>query len=356
MLPISVCIIAKNEEARIERCLSSLVPYGFEIILVDTGSTDLTKELAAKYTNHIYDFVWVDDFSAARNFSLERASNEWILMMDCDEWIEEIDLEELAYFRKQLSHAAGSVTRRNLTDASDALISTIDYTERFFSKRRFHYTGIIHEQLTPKYEKSFETFLLNTTIGHSGYLMTPEQRRAKSERNISLLQKQLLEKPEDSYTLYQLGKGYEMIPDADKACHYFERALLSNPRLDFSLAYTQALLISYGEALLDTKQFHKALTLANYKEALSDNADYFYLLGLIYSRNQLYENALDSFETALSCTTVRRLGTNSFLSYYEIGVILTMISEWEMAKNYFKQCGEYAPAQHALRVLKEQNL
>lgn len=354
MIPISVCIIAKNEEARIERCLSSIVPYGFEIILVDTGSTDRTKELAFKYTNKIYDFVWMDDFSAARNFSLEKASNDWIFMMDCDEWIEQIDLEELNYFRKHLSHAAGSVTRRNLTGTPDVPSSTIDYTERFFSKRRYHYTGIIHEQLTPKYEKSFETFLLNTTISHSGYLMTEEQRKEKSQRNISLLEKQLSEKPDDTYTLYQLGKGYEMLPDPERACHYFEKALRAD--LDFSLAYTQALLISYGESLLDTKQFSKAISLADYKDSFYDNADYFYLMGLVYSRNNLYENALESFETALSCTMSRRSGTNSYLSYYEIGVILSLISEWEMAKNYFRQCGKYAPALHALKILEEQGL
>ena len=67
MIPISVCIIAKNEEKNIERCLSSLTPYGFEIVLVDTGSNDKTKELAANYTNCIYDFKWNDDFSTARN-------------------------------------------------------------------------------------------------------------------------------------------------------------------------------------------------------------------------------------------------------------------------------------------------
>ena len=354
MLPISVCIIAKNEEERIERCLSSLLPYDFEIIIVDTGSTDRTKELAAKYTKYIYDFTWVDDFSAARNFSLEKATNDWIFMMDCDEWIDQIDIEELEYFRQNLSHAVGSVSRRNLTGTPEHPSSTTDQTERFFSKKHFHYTGIIHEQLTPKYEKSFDNYLLNTTIGHSGYLMTEEQRINKSHRNISLLEKQLSTKPDDTYTLYQLGKGYEMLPDFQRACHYFEKAL--HPDLDFSLAYTQALLLSYGDCLLETEQFGKALELVQYQEHFTNHADYYYLLGIIFVKNNLYENALDAFEVALSCTTARRTGTNSFLSYYEIGVILSRISAWGMAKNYFRQCGDYPPAIHALHTLTEQGL
>ncbi len=79
MFPLSVCIIAKNEEAHIEECLKRLVPYGFEIVLTDTGSTDQTLAAAAKYTDRIFHFDWCDDFSAARNFCMEKASHNWIL-------------------------------------------------------------------------------------------------------------------------------------------------------------------------------------------------------------------------------------------------------------------------------------
>lgn len=354
MLPVSVCIIAKNEEKNIERCLSSLQPYGFELVVVDTGSTDRTKELASKYTDKIYDFIWCDDFSAARNFSLEKATNNWIFMMDCDEWIEDIDIEELQYFRKHLSHAAGSVTRRNLTGTPENPSMTTDQTERFFSKKLYKYTGVIHEQLTPKYEKSFETFLLNTTIGHDGYLMSEEERMKKSRRNITLLEKQLAERPDDPYTLYQLGKGYEIINDAANACHYFEKAL--RPDLDPELAYVQALVISYGESLLETGQIQKALSLENIYDQFATTADFVYLMGIIYLKNEEYEKALDQFEKALTFPSARRIGANSFLSYYEIGRILAMISEWNMARNYFEKCGDYPPALHALRVLNENKL
>lgn len=354
MLPISVCIIAKNEEKNIERCLSSLVPYGFEIVLVDTGSTDRTKELASKYTDKIYDFVWCDDFSAARNFSLQIATNNWIFMLDCDEWIESIDLEELDYFRKHLSHAAGSVTRLNLTGTPENPAMITDQTERFFSKKLYQYTGIIHEQLTPKYEKSFETFLLNATIGHDGYLMSEADRLKKAERNISLLNKQLSERPDDPYTLYQLGKGYEIINDAETACKYFEQAI--RPNLDPELAYVQALIVSYGEALLTLGQKEKALSLENIYEQFATTADFVYLMGIIYLENKNYEKALEQFEKALTYPTARKIGANSFLSYYEIGRILSMISEWDMARSYFEKCGDYQPALQALAILTENQL
>lgn len=144
MHPISVCIIAKNEEARIEKCLASIKPYGFEIVVVDTGSTDRTKEIASKYADKVLDFAWCDDFSAARNFSLRNASNNWIFMIDCDEVIKEINVEELNYFRKHLAENVGSVSRENLTTENGVLtLNNIDYTERFFNRKLYHYTGII---------------------------------------------------------------------------------------------------------------------------------------------------------------------------------------------------------------------
>ena len=95
-IPVSVCMIAKNEEQYIEQCLRRLLRYNMEIIVVDTGSTDRTKEIAARYTDKLFEFEWCDDFSAARNVSLEAASGEWFLYIDDDEWFE--DVSEICEF------------------------------------------------------------------------------------------------------------------------------------------------------------------------------------------------------------------------------------------------------------------
>lgn len=342
MLPISVCIIAKNEEKNIERCLSSLAPYGFEIVLVDTGSTDRTKELASKYTDKIYDFVWVDDFSAARNFSLEKASNNWIFMIDCDEWIETIDIEELEYFRKNLSHAVGSVDRHNITGTPENPGKTTDRTERFFSKKLFHYTGTIHEQLTPKHEKTFETYLLKTSIGHDGYCMTEEARLAKSHRNVELLLKQLEKEHDNPYVYYQLGKGYQIINDSEKACEYFSRGL--EFELDPELAYVQAMVVEYGFELLNLGRKEEALLFENIYDAFSISADFVYLMGMIYLENKMYNQALDCFTKATDFEFANRDGANTYLSYYQIGRILGMAGENELAVKFLKMCGDYPPA------------
>ncbi len=354
MNPISVCIIAKNEEAHIERLLKSLQPFPFEIVLVDTGSCDRTREIASGYTSSIYDYAWNNNFSDARNFSLQKAANDWIFIMDSDEWVETLNLSELYYFQKNLSSSVGSVTRNNITGTPEHPGATIDYTERFFNRKLYHYTGRIHEQLTPKSGTSFETLLLNTAIGHDGYLMTEEQRLQKANRNISLLLEELKETPDNPYLLYQLGKGYEMISDSKTACQYYHAALTHE--LDVSLAYVQSLVLSYGELLAKTDSVSAFTFLQKYNGVLSDNADYLYLLGCICYQNKNYEKALALQETALTCPIGKKSGTNSFLPRYEIGKILCLISEWQLARKYFMQCGNYPPALQALQVLDEESL
>lgn len=351
MIPISVCIIAKNEEANIERCLSSLAPYGFEIVVVDTGSTDRTKEIAAKYTDRIFDFEWINDFSAARNFSLQKASNNWIFMMDCDEWIDSIDIEEMNYFRKKMPDTAGSVTRKNITGTPSNISLYNDHTERLFSRKHYHYTGTIHEQLTPKHGGTFKTLLLHTIIGHTGYLLTEQEFIEKAKRNLALLFQQMVETPNNPYVYFQIGKSYQAIDDFAKASLFFEKALSFD--LNPTLAYVNMLIVQYGNCLLLMGQNEKAL--AEYLkvyDSFSHSADFVYIMGRIYLANNMYEEALNEFQKATTFDFSNDDGVTSYQSYYQIGRILNMAGETEMAVKYFKLCGDFTPALEALHKIE----
>ncbi len=102
MVSISVCMIVKNEEAVLARCLDSLQGIAEEIIIVDTGSTDRTKEIAALYTDKIYNFTWIHDFSAARNFAFSKATRDYIYSADADEVVEPKDREKLLLLKQAL--------------------------------------------------------------------------------------------------------------------------------------------------------------------------------------------------------------------------------------------------------------
>ncbi|MCM1156659.1 MAG: glycosyltransferase [Roseburia sp.] len=351
MHPISVCIIAKNEEKRIEKCLSSIKPYGFEIVVVDTGSTDRTKEIAARYADKVLDFVWCDDFSAARNFSLQAASNNWIFMLDCDEWIKIIDVEELNYFRKNLSDSVGVISRDNLVTVEGRLtLNNTDRTERFFNRKLYHYSGIIHEQLVPIRGNDFPCLLLHTTIEHTGYDMTPEEQLAKGKRNLSLLQKQLVEEGESPYIYYQLGKGCEILNDYTAACEYYGKGLSFD--VDPELAYVQAMVTSYGNSLLLTGQEETALGFEAIYDAFSSWADFVYLMGRIYMANELYPQAIEQFHKATTIENCKFHGANSFLSFYHIGLICDKLGDTANAALYYGKCGNYPPALQKLEKLQ----
>lgn len=102
MAGISLCMIVKNEERLLKRCLSSVASVVDEIIIVDTGSTDATKEIAAEFTDKIYDFAWCDDFAAARNYACSLATKEYIYMPDADEYLDACNREKFAVLKEAL--------------------------------------------------------------------------------------------------------------------------------------------------------------------------------------------------------------------------------------------------------------
>ena len=95
MSSISLCMIVRNEEKTLERCLNSVKKVVDEIIIVDTGSTDSTKSIAKKFTNKVFDFKWCDNFSLARNFSFSKATCEYIMWLDADDIITEENKETI---------------------------------------------------------------------------------------------------------------------------------------------------------------------------------------------------------------------------------------------------------------------
>ena len=110
MVTISLCMIVKNEEKLLGRCLESVKDIVDEIIIVDTGSNDNTKTIANKFTNLVYDFKWVDDFSKARNYSFSKASKDYILWLDADDIILEEDRLKLLNLKNNKNYNGPKIT------------------------------------------------------------------------------------------------------------------------------------------------------------------------------------------------------------------------------------------------------
>ncbi|MCR5216702.1 MAG: glycosyltransferase [Lachnospiraceae bacterium] len=367
---ISVCIITKNEADNLRKCLKSIKPYGFEIVVVDTGSTDETKEVIDTYADISGNFTWCNDFSAARNYSLGLASNDAILILDSDEWIESCDVDGLRYFMQIHPEWVGRIERIN--DLADANSNKAhERISRFFDRRYYEYYGRIHEQVTRKTltgdyvpMRAFEVRqrieedqklpvvdIVNDTyenvavvIGHSGFAGTKENRSTKALRNISLLKLDLDEYGVDPYVLYQLGKSYYMLNDYDKAAEYFERGLEFD--LNPALEYVQDLIETYGYALLNGGRGRDMIFLTDPEvyNAFAVTADYVFLCGLAYMNSERFEEAIKEFEKATTMKITKIEGCNSYQAYYNAGVVCECLGDRKRALHYYDLAGSFAPA------------
>lgn len=361
MLPISVCIIAKNEEAYLEECLKRLTKYDWEIVIVDTGSTDRTLEIAQKYTSSVYSFTWMDDFSAARNYSISKAKNDYILALDCDEYLEEneqtaeiisklpsyITEGQIGMFIRRSSTMGNSSSENN---GSSKTVSGMvnEYIMRFFHRSKMHFEGRIHEQLVSKNGSSKDYVFIPLSFYHMGY-ETPEIRRRKAERNIGLLEVELTLSPNDPYTLFQLGQSYFGMADYSKALPYFDKAL--SMELDEQAEYVQTLVESYGYCLLYLKQYKQALELEGVYSIFAKRADFVFLMGLIYMNNALFSQAIQEFEKATTIINYSVEGVNSYSANYNIGVIYECMGQTEKARKYYSKCKSYPPALERLNLI-----
>jgi glycosyltransferase involved in cell wall biosynthesis len=149
MATISLCMIVKNEEAVLERCLHSISGIADEIILVDTGSTDRTREIALKFAADVYHFSWIDDFAAARNFSFTQATMDYILWLDADDYLLPEDNGKLALLKQSLDPALDAVSMLYHCDFDDqGNVNLVVRRSRLVRRaRHYQWKGVVHEDL-----------------------------------------------------------------------------------------------------------------------------------------------------------------------------------------------------------------
>lgn len=367
---VSVCMITRNEADKLEKCLRALKQYPLELVVVDTGSTDSTLRTAARYTDKIYTFSWNQNFSDARNFSLRQASHDTVFVVDTDEYLQEIDFARLLQEVKAHPHQVGRMRRINRYVRKGETVCQKEWVNRLFDRRDFFYEGAIHEQIVRRDRKSYETYLLPASFIHDGYDGSEEKRREKAERNIGILLQELgkysgadfktdlsllpdaATAPDDgevAYLLYQLGKGYYMKGEPDKACAVFEKATTYD--LDPRLEYVIDLVVSYGYVLIDAGHASAALSFENIYPEFEKSAEFVFLMGYIYMQNMMFDQAIAQFRKAAEFPDCNMDGVNSYKAFYNIGVIEECLGRKTEAIEDYRRCKAYAPAQKQLRRL-----
>lgn len=214
MITISVCMIVKNEECVLERCLKSFADLVEEIIIVDTGSTDRTKEIAAKYTDKIYDFAWQDDFAAARNFSFSKATKEYIYVADADEIIDEEN-------------------RKKFWKIKQVLLPEIEVVQMYYTNQlECGSTYNFDQELRPKLYKRLRPFQWVDQIHE-----TVEVRPVVYDSDIEIIHKPIHTHAKRDFTIFQkiLAKGERL--SAKLVNLYVRELFIAGTDQDFLQAY-----------------------------------------------------------------------------------------------------------------------
>jgi glycosyltransferase involved in cell wall biosynthesis len=353
MLNISLVMIVRNEAANLHACLESVKSNVNQIIIVDTGSVDETKEIANSFNANVYDFLWTNDFSVARNFALSKSTGDWNLILDADEQIVSWDKGEVSRIL-QSDKVIGKVSIKNKFTQNNEDRYSSECISRLLPKG-VTFSGRIHEQVVsdlPRVELPIEVF-------HTGYYKTD-----KSKRNLAIFEAELASDPNNPYMLYQLGRQYKAINRYEEAVLRFS---LSYQYIDRNENYFTDLVVNYIYTLIEMKNFYKAFEVIDREtENLRNSPDFHFVCGVFYMHfvlNDIKNNIefLPLIEKSyLQCLELGEKGvkeivhgTSTFLAAYNLGVYYEMFKQVEKARYFYNLSASlnYEPAKKRIITL-----
>ena len=226
-MTLSLCMIVKDEEEMLPRCLAAVKPAVDEMIIVDTGSSDRTVEIAESFGARVLHHEWTGSFADARNVSLEAATGDWVIYLDADEVLVEEDAERLRACTGRVWREAFAMIETNYTgDVEDGTAMTHTALRMFRNRPEYRFKGRLHEQMAyalPGYltERIEYTQL---RIEHYGYLGVVRDSKDKSRRNLELLQQQVAEGMENAFQSFNLGSEYLALGEFQTAVDHFEKS------------------------------------------------------------------------------------------------------------------------------------
>jgi glycosyltransferase involved in cell wall biosynthesis/GT2 family glycosyltransferase/tetratricopeptide (TPR) repeat protein len=337
---LSVCMIVRNEEDKLAACLASLQGAADEIVVVDTGSTDRTVEIAQAHGAQVHHARWTDDWAAARNVSLGEATGDWILVVDADQTLEPSSRGEL---RRLIQHDApvGYLVRQ-LNYMDEAGRSVVEHlTVRLFPNRQdVRYVGRIHEQIVSRRpEMELELIPCGVILHHHGY-RAASTRRGKAERDLPILERLVAEEGADAFAFYNLGVTYHVLGRAPEAEASMRRALALAAPAAAGLAAPAFLLtgrLVLAATLLAQRRPAQAAEVCRETLALAPEfADAWCTLGAAELVQERYEAAAAAYRSALGCSgmtraTVTDRATSGWKAWLGLGEAELRCGRWRSA-------------------------
>ncbi|QGT98597.1 Glycosyl transferase, group 2 family [Candidatus Syntrophocurvum alkaliphilum] len=352
MITISLCMIVRDEEETLARCLNSIYDLVDEIIIVDTGSADETKKIASNYTSKIYDFEWLDDFSVARNYSFSKANMEYILWLDADDIILEKDREKFEQLKNKMTYDIDVVMMKyDLGVSADGMPICTFFRERLLKRsKQFKWYDPVHEYL------DFSGKIINSDI-----CITHKKTKSRSRRNLNIFKKRLLEGKElSSRQQFYYARELYHHGEYDESITYFSKFL--DTENGYLSNYIDAC-IDLSKCYLRKKETKLALrTLYRSFEYDTPRAEICCEIGSFFKFNKEYNKAIYWYKLA---TTIikpeHRWGSIThdcydYIPYMEICACYYRLGNIEKAIIYSYKAAEAKPndqkAQHNISFLK----
>lgn len=353
MKTLSLVMITKNEELKIRRCLESVKDFVNEIIVVDTGSIDKTKEIALEFGAKIFDYEWNNNFSDARNFAIRQSTGDWNLILDADEFISHIDLNTIYKTINSTSNFIGQIKILNTFEQDGEIRKSIDFISRFIPNQ-VYFKGSIHEQINSNYPR----IKLPICIEHDGYLNTN-----KFDRNINLLLNEFKSNKNDLYLSYQIAKTYYSNKMYTEASYYFDNFFNNISFYNSNYIYDGIVLYLYN--LTKLKDFKKGLNVIDSVfDDMKNCCDFYFICGVLFTEAVAYntDKYINYFQyidkcyiNALNLSESNGFeiveGTGNYLSAFNLGLFYELSKSQNLALKYYKIAASYGymPAMNKLK-------
>ena len=307
---ISLCMIVKNEEKFLPRCLESVKDYVDEMIIVDTGSTDKTKEIAKSFGAIVFDHEWKDDFSEARNVALQKATSDWILQLDADEYFMQGTQSKIPESIEKHQDKKGLLIQiTNLV--LNGQIGNSHVSPRLFKRAGAQYRGHIHEQIMIDGETIIGEYT-DIRIIHSGYMEEVVKEKGKKIRNLAILKKELEKDPNNGFHNYNMSNEYLATKKYEKALEYAQRAY-QNGR---NSTYEANCVLNIVWSLFHLKRYDDALkVLSEATQVYQKYTDLYFIQGLVleeqgrtFEAKEMYRKCVELGESEKGYYTRKGIG------------------------------------------------